>query len=132
MVCRLPHPAIICYLLFVCQHFQSSFPRLLDKVCVFQGDPVKDLVYRYMGEQEALKRQVLTADKVSQDTDGLKQLIVSITCCNCTPPLPPPTPPIPKICVSAWYIFCIRLKRLSEPLPPYGQIDDIFLMFPGK
>ena len=43
----------------------------------FQGDPVKDLVYRYMGEQEALKRQVLTADKVSQDTDGLKELIVS-------------------------------------------------------
>ena len=42
-----------------------------------QGDPVKDLVYRYMGEQEALKRQVLTADKVSQDIDGLKQLIVS-------------------------------------------------------
>ena len=30
-----------------------------------------------MGEQEALKRQVLTADKVSQDTDGLKELIVS-------------------------------------------------------
>ena len=38
---------------------------------------MKDLVYRYMGEQEALKRQVLTADKVSQDTDGLKELIVS-------------------------------------------------------
>ena len=31
-----------------------------------------------MGEQEALKRQVLTADKVSQDKEGLKQLIVSI------------------------------------------------------
>ena len=43
-----------------------------------KGDPVKDLVYRYMGEQEALKRQVLSADKVSQDTDGLKDLIVSI------------------------------------------------------
>ena len=39
---------------------------------------MKDLVYRYMGEQEALKRQVLTADKVSQDKEGLKQLIVSI------------------------------------------------------
>lgn len=40
-----------------------------------QGDPVKDLVFRYMGEQEALKRQVLTANKVSQDTDGLKKLM---------------------------------------------------------
>ena len=29
-----------------------------------------------MGEQEALKRQVLTADSVSQDFDGLKKLMV--------------------------------------------------------
>lgn len=40
-----------------------------------QGDPVRDLVYRYMGEQEAIKRQVLTVDSVSQDLDGLKKLI---------------------------------------------------------
>lgn len=42
-----------------------------------QGDPVRDLVYRYMGEQEALKRQVLTTNKVSQDTEGLKKLMAS-------------------------------------------------------
>lgn len=43
-----------------------------------QGDPVRDLVYRYMGEQEAIKRQVLTIDSVTQDLDGLKKLIVSV------------------------------------------------------
>jgi len=41
-----------------------------------QGDPVRDLVYRYMGEQEALKRKVLTADTVAPSTDGLKTLMV--------------------------------------------------------
>jgi hypothetical protein len=35
-----------------------------------QGDPVRDLVYRYMGEQEAIKRQVLSIDSVTQDLDG--------------------------------------------------------------
>lgn len=45
-------------------------------ILLYQGDPVKDLVYRYMGEQEALKRQILTSDRVTQDTDGLKQLMV--------------------------------------------------------
>ena len=43
---------------------------------LFQGDPVRDLVYRYMGEQEALKRQILTANKVTQDANGLKDLMV--------------------------------------------------------
>ena len=43
----------------------------------FQGDPVRDLVYRYMGEQEALKRQVLTAETVTQDFEGMKQLMVT-------------------------------------------------------
>ncbi|XP_059146848.1 trafficking protein particle complex subunit 12-like isoform X2 [Physella acuta] len=40
-----------------------------------QGDPVKDLVLRYMGEQEAVKRSVLTVNSVTQDADGLKKLI---------------------------------------------------------
>lgn len=43
-----------------------------------QGDPVRDLVFRYMGEQEAIKRQILSVDSVTQDIDGLKALIVSI------------------------------------------------------
>ena len=38
---------------------------------------MRDLVYRYMGEQEAIKRQILTVDTVTQDVDGLKKLIVS-------------------------------------------------------
>lgn len=40
-----------------------------------QGDPVRDLVFRYMGEQEAIKRQILSVDSVTQDIDGLKALI---------------------------------------------------------
>ncbi|XP_062620669.1 trafficking protein particle complex subunit 12-like [Saccostrea cucullata] len=40
-----------------------------------QGDPVRDLVYRYMGEQEAIKRQILTVDSVTQDVEGLQALI---------------------------------------------------------
>ena len=42
-----------------------------------KGDPVRDLVLRYMGEQEAVKRSVLSVDSVTQDIDGLKKLIVS-------------------------------------------------------
>jgi hypothetical protein len=43
--------------------------------CV-QGDPVRDLVFRYMGEQEAVRRHVLTADSVPQDVEGLQRLVV--------------------------------------------------------
>lgn len=38
---------------------------------------MRDLVFRYMGEQEAIKRQILSVDSVTQDIDGLKALIVS-------------------------------------------------------
>lgn len=47
-------------------------------IFIRQGDPVRDLVFRYMGEQEAIKRQILSVDSVTQDIDGLKALIVSI------------------------------------------------------
>ena len=40
-------------------------------------DPIKGLVARYRGEAEAGKRQVLTADMVTQDHTGLIQLIES-------------------------------------------------------
>ena len=48
-------------------------------MCIFvtQGDPVKDLMMRFMGDAEASKRFTTTADNVSQDENGLKQLIVS-------------------------------------------------------
>ena len=42
-------------------------------------DPIKSLVARYRGEVEAGKRNILTADLVSQDLNGLLQLIRS--CC---------------------------------------------------
>ncbi|KAL4624077.1 trafficking protein particle complex subunit 12-like [Arapaima gigas] len=40
-----------------------------------QGDSVKDLMLRFLGEQAAMKRQVLTASSVEQSFVGLKQLI---------------------------------------------------------
>ncbi|NXV82164.1 TPC12 protein, partial [Atlantisia rogersi] len=42
-----------------------------------QGDAVKDLMLRFLGEQAAVKRQVLNANSVEQSFVGLKQLIVS-------------------------------------------------------
>ncbi|KAM9842137.1 trafficking protein particle complex subunit 12 [Aulostomus maculatus] len=42
-----------------------------------QGDAVKDLMLRFLGEQAAMKRQVLTASSVEQSFTGLKQLISS-------------------------------------------------------
>lgn len=40
-----------------------------------QGDAVKDLMLRFLGEKAAAKRQVLTASSVEQSFVGLKQLI---------------------------------------------------------
>ncbi|KAM9636047.1 trafficking protein particle complex subunit 12 isoform 1-T2 [Trichechus inunguis] len=42
-----------------------------------QGDAVKDLMLRFLGEQAAAKRQVLNANSVEQSFVGLKQLINS-------------------------------------------------------
>ncbi|XP_061698788.1 trafficking protein particle complex subunit 12 [Syngnathoides biaculeatus] len=42
-----------------------------------QDDAVKDLMLRFLGEQAAMKRQVLTANSVEQSFLGLKQLISS-------------------------------------------------------
>ncbi|XP_069661970.1 trafficking protein particle complex subunit 12 isoform X3 [Haliaeetus albicilla] len=42
-----------------------------------QGDAVKDLMLRFLGEQAAVKRQVLNASSVEQSFVGLKQLISS-------------------------------------------------------
>uniref|UniRef100_A0A7N9ATZ2 Trafficking protein particle complex subunit 12 n=1 Tax=Mastacembelus armatus TaxID=205130 RepID=A0A7N9ATZ2_9TELE len=42
-----------------------------------QGDAVKDLMLRFLGEQAAMKRQVLTANSVEQSFTGLKQLVSS-------------------------------------------------------
>ncbi|XP_038628497.1 trafficking protein particle complex subunit 12 isoform X2 [Tachyglossus aculeatus] len=41
-----------------------------------QGDAVKDLMLRFLGEKAAMKRQVLTANSVEQSFVGLKQLIL--------------------------------------------------------
>jgi len=48
-------------------------------VCVGsdQGDPVRDLVAKYQGENEASKRHSLAADSVTTDVRGLQQLISS-------------------------------------------------------
>lgn len=48
---------------------------------MLQGDAVKDLMLRFLGDQEAMKRQVLTANSVEQNFLGLKQLIVSHPSC---------------------------------------------------
>ncbi|RVE66360.1 hypothetical protein OJAV_G00106560 [Oryzias javanicus] len=42
-----------------------------------QVDAVKDLMLRFLGEQAAMKRQVLTASSVEQSVIGLKQLVSS-------------------------------------------------------
>ncbi|OWF45748.1 trafficking protein particle complex subunit 12-like [Mizuhopecten yessoensis] len=58
---------------FVPTEEQISTPSIV--VNESQGDPVRDLVHRYMGEQEAIKRQILTVDSVTQNVDGLKKLL---------------------------------------------------------
>lgn len=52
---------------------QLSMPGVIAEEAL--GDPVRDLVQRYMGETEANKRLVLNADSVPQDKVGLCQLI---------------------------------------------------------
>ncbi|XP_068573831.1 trafficking protein particle complex subunit 12 [Cebidichthys violaceus] len=42
-----------------------------------QGDAVKDMMLRFLGESAAMKRQVLTANSVEQSFTGLKRLISS-------------------------------------------------------
>ena len=42
-----------------------------------QGDPVRELMLKYMGEQAASTRDTLSVDSVSADVQGLNKLIVS-------------------------------------------------------
>lgn len=59
---------------------QFSYVPLNDVWFIYvfiQGDAVKDLMLRFLGEQAAMKRQVLTANSVEQSFIGVKQLIVS-------------------------------------------------------
>ena len=43
-----------------------------------QGDPVKDLVKRFIGELEAVKRKTMTTEDVTQDDAGLETLVVDV------------------------------------------------------
>ncbi|ROL44803.1 Trafficking protein particle complex subunit 12 [Anabarilius grahami] len=54
---------------------QESKQKL--NLCDLQGDAVKDLMQRFLGDQAAMKRQVLSANSVEQNFLGLKRLIVS-------------------------------------------------------
>lgn len=51
---------------------------ILNQSVLFQVDAVKDLMLRFLGEQAAMKRQVLTANSVEQSVIGLKQLVVRL------------------------------------------------------
>ncbi|XP_030299583.1 trafficking protein particle complex subunit 12 isoform X2 [Sparus aurata] len=65
------------------QHFNPAYVESIRltmpglKFDNLQGDAVKDLMLRFLGEQAASKRQVLTANSVEQSFTGLKQLISS-------------------------------------------------------
>ena len=76
---------------------------------LFQGDPVRDLVLRYMGEQEALRRSVLTVDSVTQDADGLKKLMVLFLC------MFPPSPCHP-VFDSVLMIECYNFKNAAHSI----------------
>uniref|UniRef100_A0A8C1THF1 Trafficking protein particle complex subunit 12 n=1 Tax=Cyprinus carpio TaxID=7962 RepID=A0A8C1THF1_CYPCA len=52
---------------------QLAMPGL--KFDNLQGDVVKDLMQRFLGDQAAMKRQVLSANSVEQNSLGLKRLI---------------------------------------------------------
>ncbi|XP_073682826.1 trafficking protein particle complex subunit 12 [Garra rufa] len=54
---------------------QLAMPGL--KFDNLQGDAVKDLMQRFLGDQAAMKRQVLSANSVEQNFVGLKRLISS-------------------------------------------------------
>ena len=43
---------------------------------IIQGDPVKDLMHRFIGEEGAEKRKTLTVDSVPLDECGLRELLV--------------------------------------------------------
>jgi hypothetical protein len=52
--------------------------KLVIKQCFlfrFQVDPIKDLLRHFDGEAAAAERQTLTADLVTQDTEGIRDLI---------------------------------------------------------
>uniref|UniRef100_A0A673K8H8 Trafficking protein particle complex subunit 12 n=1 Tax=Sinocyclocheilus rhinocerous TaxID=307959 RepID=A0A673K8H8_9TELE len=54
---------------------QLAMPGL--KFDNLQGDAVKDLMQRFLGDQAAMKRQVLSASSVEQNFLGLKRLIIT-------------------------------------------------------
>ena len=44
----------------------------------FQADPVKELLTRFMGQQEAENRKTLNVDSVPLDESGLRDLLVHL------------------------------------------------------
>lgn len=52
------------------------YSKFRDYFCIlFQTDPMKDLLRHYDGEAAAAERQTLSADLVTQDTQGIRDLI---------------------------------------------------------
>lgn len=51
---------------------------LLLLLLFLKGDPVRDLVAKYLGEQEAYKRPTLTSEAVEMNENGIRKLLVGI------------------------------------------------------
>ena len=104
-------------------------------------DPVRNMVLHYRGEGEAAKRNVLTANDVSQDVNGLNQLICAgclRAAINLTSRLlsrPPFSTQHSSVSMRIWHVriaLMLRLKQFTTvetEAAAFGNLDNVDLYY---
>ena len=104
-------------------------------------DPIRNMVLHYRGEGEAAKRNVLTANNVSQDVTGLNQLIRAgclRAAVNLTSRLltrPPFSTQHSPVSLRIWHVriaLMIKLKQFTTvetEAAAFGNLDNVDLYY---
>ena len=104
-------------------------------------DPIRNMVLHYRGESEAAKRNVLTANDVSQDVNGLNQLIragclrASVNLTSRLLSRPPLSTQHSPVSLRIWHVRIALLLKLKQfntvetEAGSFGNLDNVDLYY---